>query len=122
MYAGQIARTYYSASSGGETESVEFGFPGSAPVAYLKAVDDPYDTTSPLHSWRRVFSQSEIESRLGRLLKGNLEDIAITKTGVSPRIVSANVVGSGGTTKVSGFDLESALGLYSTWMSFSKSG
>ena len=122
MYAGQIARTYYSASSGGETESVEFGFPGSEPVPYLKAVDDPYDTTSPLHSWRRVLSQSEIESKLGRLLKGSLEDIVITKTGVSPRIVSANVVGSGGTTKVSGADLESALGLYSTWMTFSKSG
>jgi stage II sporulation protein D len=122
MYGGQIARTYYSASSGGETESVEFGFPGSAPVPYLKAADDPYDTTSPLHSWRRVFSQSAIESKLGHLLKGNLEDIVITKTGVSPRIVSANVVGSGGTTKVSGSDLESALGLYSTWMTFSKSG
>jgi stage II sporulation protein D len=122
MYAGQIARTYYSASSGGETESVEFGFPGSEPVPYLKAVDDPYDTTSPLHDWRRVFSQSDLESRLGRLLKGSLEDIVITKTGVSPRIVSANVVGSGGTTKVSGADLESALGLYSTWMTFSKSG
>ncbi len=122
MYGGQIARTYYSASSGGQTESVEFGFPGSAPVPYLTSVDDPYDTTSPLHDWKRVYSQSEIEAKLGRLLKGNLQDIQVTKTGVSPRIVSANVVGSDGTTKVSGSDLESALGLYSTWMSFSKSG
>jgi stage II sporulation protein D len=122
MYGGQIARTYYSASSGGQTESVEFGFPGSTPVPYLTSVVDPYDTTSPLHDWKRVYSESEIEAKLGGLLKGNLQDIEITKTGVSPRIVSANVVGSGGTTKVSGSDLESALGLYSTWMSFSKSG
>jgi stage II sporulation protein D len=122
MYGGEIARTYYSASSGGQTESVEFGFPGSAPVPYLVGADDPYDTTSPLHTWRKTFTQSQIEARLGAYLKGNLEDIQITKTGVSPRIVSANVVGSGGTTKVTGSDLETALGGYSTWMTFSHGG
>jgi stage II sporulation protein D len=122
MYGGQIARTYYSASSGGQTESVEFGFPGSDPVPYLKSVDDPYDTTSPLHTWRRTFTQGQMQSKLGSFVRGTLQDIQITKTGVSPRIVSANVVGSGGVTKVTGSDLESALGLYSTWMTFSKGG
>ncbi len=122
MYNGSIAHTYYSASSGGQTESVEFGFPGAAPVPYLASVDDPYDTTSPLHDWKLTFSQAQIESRLGSLVKGNLQDITITKTGASPRIISANVVGSGGTTKVSGSQLQSALGGYSTWMTFSNSG
>jgi stage II sporulation protein D len=122
MFGGEIARTYYSASSGGQTENVEFGFPGSEPVPYLTSVDDPYDTTSPLHSWRRVFTQKEMQSRLSRYVKGELRDIQVTKTGASPRIVSANVIGSGGTTKVSGAELESALGLYSTWMTFSNSG
>jgi stage II sporulation protein D len=122
LYNGAVATTYYSASSGGETENVEFGFGGGTPVPYLKAVDDPYDTTSPLHTWRRTFTQGQLESRLGRYLTGNLQDIQITKTGVSPRIVSANVVGSGGTTKVTGSQLQSALGLYSTWMSFNKTG
>jgi stage II sporulation protein D len=122
MYGGEIARTYYSASSGGQTESVQFGFPGSAPVPYLVGVDDPYDTTSPLHTWRKTFTQGQIEARLGGYLKGNLQDIQITKTGVSPRIVSADVVGSGGTTKVSGSQLQTALGGYSTWMTFSHGG
>ena len=122
LYNGAVATTYYSASSGGETENVEFGFGGGSPVPYLKAVDDPYDTTSPLHTWRRTFTQGQLESRLGRYLTGNLQDIQITKTGVSPRIVSANVVGSGGTTKVTGSQLQSALGVYSTWMTFTKSG
>jgi SpoIID/LytB domain protein len=122
LYNGEVATTYYSASSGGQTENVEFGFGGGSPVPYLKAVDDPYDTTSPLHTWSRTFTQGQIESRLSRYLKGNLQDIQITKTGVSPRIVSANVVGSGGTTKVTGSQLQSALGLYSTWMTFSKTG
>jgi stage II sporulation protein D len=122
LYGGEVATTYYSASSGGQTENVEFGFGGGEPVPYLKAVDDPYDTESPLHTWRRTYSQGQLQSQLGGYVKGNLQSIVITKTGVSPRIVSANVVGSGGTTKVSGTDLQSALGLYSTWMTFTKSG
>jgi stage II sporulation protein D len=122
MFNGAIAHTYYSASSGGATESVQYGFPGAAPEPYLTSVDDPYDTTSPLHDWKLTFSQAQIESRLGSLVKGDLQDIVITKTGATPRIVSANVVGSGGTTKASGPQLQSALGGYSTWMTFSDSG
>jgi stage II sporulation protein D len=121
LYNGEVATTYYSASSGGMTENVEYGF-GGDPVPYLRSVDDPYDTTSPLHTWRRTFSQRQMQSRLGGYVKGRLRDIQITKTGVSPRIVTANVVGSGGVTRVTGSELESALGLYSTWMSFSRGG
>jgi stage II sporulation protein D len=121
LYNGAVATTYYSASSGGQTESVEFAF-GGDPVPYLKGTDDPYDTTSPLHNWKKTYTQGQLESALGSLLKGNLQDIQITKTGVSPRIVTANVVGSNGTTKVTGSQLQSALGLYSTWMAFTKSG
>ena len=44
----------------------------------------------------------------------------ITKTGASPRIISAKLIGTGGTTTVSGTELESALGGYDTWMSFQK--
>lgn len=122
LFNGQVATTYYSASSGGQTENVEFGFGGGSPVPYLKAVDDPYDTTSPLHTWKRTYAQGQLQAKLGGYVKGDLQEIQITKTGVSPRIVSANVVGSAGTTKVSGSQLQSALGVYSTWMSFSKSG
>jgi stage II sporulation protein D len=121
LYDGEVASTYYSASSGGQTENSEFGFGGS-PVPYLKSVPDPYDTTSPLHTWRRTFSQGQIEGQLGGYVRGRLQSIQVTKTGVSPRIVSANVVGSNGTTKVSGTELQSALDLYSTWMSFTRSG
>ena len=121
LYGGNVATTYYSASSGGQTENSEFGFGGS-PVPYLKSVADPYDTTSPLHTWRRTYSQGQLEAQLSGYVKGKLQNIQITKTGVSPRIVSANVVGSNGTTKVSGTELQSALDLYSTWMTFTKSG
>ena len=44
----------------------------------------------------------------------------ITKTGVSPRIVSAKLIGTGGTTTVTGSQLSVALGGYDTWMTFEK--
>jgi len=44
----------------------------------------------------------------------------IVKRGVSPRIVSAKLFGSGGVTTVTGEQLQVALGGYSTWMSFQK--
>jgi stage II sporulation protein D len=122
MYGGRIAVTYYSASSGGETENVEYGFIGSDPAPYLKGVLDPYDTTSPLHRWRKTFTQGQIESRLGGYLKGRLKAIKVTMRGVSPRIVWARVVGSRGTSKIRGDQLQSALGGYSTWMRFKKVG
>ena len=44
-YAGQPVTTFYFASSGGETESVQDAFAGALPEPYLTAVLDPYDTT-----------------------------------------------------------------------------
>ena len=121
LYHGDVATTYYSASSGGQTENVEDAF-GGDPIPYLKAVDDPYDTASPLHTWKKTYAQGQLEAALGKYLKGNLQDVQVTKTGVSPRIIAANVVGSNGTTKVTGEQLQSALNGYSTWMTFAKSG
>src|SRR5262249_26966563 len=50
-YGGQVARTYYSSSSGGRTEAVQDAWPGSAPIPYLRSVPDPYDSYSPHHDW-----------------------------------------------------------------------
>src|SRR3954462_15420011 len=58
MYGDRVASTYYFSTSGGRTENVENSWPGSSPVAYLKSVDDPYDTLSPRHRWRIVWSRS----------------------------------------------------------------
>jgi 5'-3' exonuclease len=44
-YAGVPVTTFYFASSGGETESVQDAFAGAAPEPYLTAVLDPFDTT-----------------------------------------------------------------------------
>lgn len=118
MYGGEIAETFYSACSGGHTESVVNVF-GTA-IPYLVGVPDPYDHYCPLHKWTLKFSGPEISERLGGYLNGRLKKVVVTKRGVSPRIVTARLVGTGGVSTVTGSQLEVALGGYDTWMTFEK--
>jgi stage II sporulation protein D len=119
IYGRKIAETFFSACSGGHTESVQNVFFGP-PIPYLVGVPDPYDGACPLHTWKLEFSGPEISSRLGAYLEGRLKQVVVTKRGVSPRIVEAKLIGTGGVTKIRGDQLESALGGYSTWMDFRK--
>lgn len=115
-YEGKPVTTYYFASSGGETESVQNAFAGAAPEPYLTAVLDPFDAT---RFGPETMSLQSAQHRLGHLVDGKLESIVVTKRGMSPRVLSANLVGSRGTTSVSGDALAAALGLQSTWACFS---
>ena len=117
-YQGEIAQTLFSACSGGHTESVENVF-GTA-IPYLVGVPDPYDGECPLHTWTLRFSGPEISSRLGGYLDGRLKQIVVTRRGVSPRIITAKLIGTGGVSTVTGEQLEVALGGYDTWMRFEK--
>jgi stage II sporulation protein D len=119
-HRSRVATTYFFSTSGGQTESVEFGFPGADPAPYLRSVRDPYDGTSPYHRWRVRYSQREMESRLSDLFAGRLRKINVLKRGDSPRIVRARVVGTRGSAKISGLGLQSRLGLRSTWARFHK--
>ena len=114
-YAAEPVPAYYFASSGGETESVQNAFMGAPAEPYLTAVLDPYDATryGPI-----TMSIHAADRRLPGLVDGTLERIVVTKRGVSPRIVSAELVGTGGTTTVNGATLSAALGLQSTWACF----
>ncbi|HEV7937468.1 MAG TPA: SpoIID/LytB domain-containing protein [Solirubrobacteraceae bacterium] len=117
-YAGKPAVTYFFAGSGGQTESVQNAFPGAEPEPWLVSVADPYEA-GPLHHWSMTLSFASVSSRLSGLVKGVFTGIEVSKRGVSPRIVSAYVLGSKGRTLVSGPELEARLGLYSTWAYFS---
>jgi len=119
MYGGTIAETLFSACSGGHTESIQNIFGGPA-IPYLQGVPDPYDGECPLHTWTLKFSGPEISGKLGAYLQGKLKQVVIVKTGVSPRIVEAKLIATGGVTTVSGEQLEVALGGYDTWMTFEK--
>jgi stage II sporulation protein D len=117
-YGGQPAITYFFASSGGHTESVQDSFVGSTPEPWLVGVADPYDG-GPLHRWTVSMSFASAASRLGTLVKGSFKGIEVLGRGSSPRIVSAYVLGSQGRTLVSGPELAARLGLYDTWAYFS---
>ena len=117
-FAGKPIATYFFSTSGGRTENVENVFIGAAPAPYLTSVEDPYDDASPRHKWFRRMSLRSAQRRLGSLVKGSLTRIRVLRRGRSPRVVSAQVVGTGGRTTVSGPTLRSKLGLYDTWARF----
>ena len=117
LYGGHPAITYFFASSGGMTENIENSFLGTTPEPWLKAVADPYETHAS--AWRRSLGFSSAAASLRGLVKGTFRGIEVLKRGVSPRIVLAEVLGSGGATRVSGPELAARLGLDSTWAYFS---
>jgi SpoIID/LytB domain protein len=118
LYAGRPATTYFFASSGGMTESIENSFLGSTPEPWLVGVADPFEDRATA-SWRLSLSWSAAAVRLRGLVKGSLRGIEVLRRGVSPRIVAALVLGSRGSTPVSGPDLAGRFGLASTWAYFS---
>jgi stage II sporulation protein D len=120
-YAGQPAITYFFASSGGETENVQNAFYGAEPSPWLKAVSDPYEGHAS--KWTFTLSSATTAARLRGLVKGSLRTIEVLRRGASPRILAAQLVGTRGSTQVTGAELAYRLGLPSTWAYFSlKSG
>jgi stage II sporulation protein D len=120
-YAGKPIVAYFSSTSGGMTENVEYSFVGSKPVPYLKGVPDPYDDVSPYHRWKLVLSQARMQSALSAYLKGGkFRKIKVNSRGVSPRIVYATIISSAGKTRVTGMTLKAALGLRDSWVFFKK--
>lgn len=117
-YAGRPAITYFFASSGGMTESVQNGFPGASPEPWLQGVPDPFDQ-GPQHTWSVSISFAQAAARLRGLVRGSFRGIEVLHRGYSPRIVAAEVLGSAGRTAVSGPELESRLGLFDSWAYFS---
>ncbi|HEV7805045.1 MAG TPA: SpoIID/LytB domain-containing protein [Solirubrobacteraceae bacterium] len=118
VYEGKPIVTYYFSTSGGRTENVENSFLGAQPAPYLTSVEDPYDGASPRHRWTVRLTLRQADARLGSLVKGRLRQIKVLARGRSPRVVRAQVVGTGGRSSVTGPQLRSKLGLYDTWARF----
>jgi stage II sporulation protein D len=118
VFAGKPIVTYYFSTSGGRTENIENSFLGAEPEPYLVSVDDPYDAASPRHRWVKRLTLGSAQRRLGKLVKGGLRQIRVLQRGRSPRVVRAEIVGTGGRTVASGPQLRARLGLYDTWARF----
>ena len=117
-YQGEPVVTYFFSTSGGRTEDVENSFIGAEPSPWLRSVKDPFDDESPKHRWTVRYSKREVASRLSEYVKGAFKRVRVVRRGRSPRIVSADVIGTGGRTRVSGPTLRAELELFDTWAYF----
>jgi stage II sporulation protein D len=118
-YNGQPVTTYFFSTSGGKTENIENSFVGAAPQPWLKGVDDPYDGVAPRHRWTPItLTRKQAQAKLRGLVHGTFKRITVLQRGVSPRIVRAQIVGTKGTTPVTGPQLRARFGLYDTWAYF----
>jgi stage II sporulation protein D len=114
FYRDAIAAAYFFSSSGGRTAAIDEEW-GGPPVPYLRSVSDPYDYLSPWHNWSVVLSTEDTEHRLGPLVNGQLEALAVTARNSSGRVGRVEITGSGGVTEATGVQMRAALGLRSTW-------
>ena len=118
-HGGEPVVTFFFSTSGGRTENVENTNVGAGPQPHLKSVADPYDDVSPKHRWTPIkLTRAQAGAKLGGLVKGRFRGIQVLKRGKSPRIVAADVVGTGGRTRVDGATLRARLGLLDTWAYF----
>ncbi len=113
---GQVARTYYSSSSGGRTESVRDAWPGSAPIPYLRSVPDPYDTYSPHHDWGPYnFSATRLAAQLG--LESPVESVQVQRDSSLRAESVVFHLASGAVASRPAAGVARALHLLSTWFS-----
>jgi SpoIID/LytB domain protein len=115
-YDGAPAVTYYFSTSGGHTENVEFSFVGSLAKPWLVGVPDPYDSQSPYHRWKVPTTAARLDAALGA--PGRFKRVKVLDRGVSPRVVRARIVGTGGSTVLTGPQIRARLGLRDTWFTF----
>ncbi len=109
---GQVAVTYYSASSGGRTEANTDAWPGARPLPYLVSVSDPYDTLSPYHRWHPTeFSPAGLGRQLGL---PNVVDVR-TVTAPSGWALRVHVTTSRGERTLTASAFARQLGLRSTF-------
>ncbi len=116
VWDGQVARTYYSSSSGGRTEAVEDAWSGASPIPYLRSVPDPYDVYSPHHDWEPLaLSAARLAASLG--LGSDVESARVQRDD-SWRVESVDFrLASGSVVSRSGERVARSLHLLSTWFS-----
>ncbi len=115
-YQGTPVPTYFFSTSGGRTEDVENTTLGFEPKPWLKSVVDEYDSVSPKHRWGPYrMSYATAGRKLRGLVKGRFKGVKVVERGSSPRVVAADIIGSGGLTRVDGATLRTRFGLYDTW-------
>ncbi len=119
LYQGAVAVTFYSASSGGRTDSEVGAWDcGSCGEPYLQPVTDPYDAAgglNPDHTWTvQTFGPGTLATALG--LSYPVASVGWAVGSASHRMLQLSVTTtSGHTTVFGGYQIEGLLGLRSTF-------
>lgn len=116
QYGGGLAATFYSASGGGHSATVQEGFGATYDIPYLPA--RPYETANPKR-WQLDLALADVADRLG--YPGTLTDVRVTARGPSGRPVAMELVGDAGAAAVGPQDFRRQLGLQSTLFEVSTS-
>lgn len=95
MYNNKPAQVFYSASSGGRTESSSNVW--SADLPYLKSVEDKYElTTSPQYYWEKTLTAAQIKEILQKngIDIGDIVGVNTTKYTESGRVMELVISGT----------------------------
>jgi stage II sporulation protein D len=114
LYGVEVAQTFFHSTSGGRTAANEEGF-GGVPIPYLRSVDDPYDSMSPVHQWTVKLTDRQAAKMLKSVRQGDLDDLVVTSTTPTGRVSTLDVVGHDGATEITGGQGRALLELRSTW-------
>jgi stage II sporulation protein D len=70
------------------------------------------DRSSSYYQWDQRYTRAELEDLVRKRVDvGRLQDVIVTKRGVSGRVIQVKLVGSRGTFFLNGFRIRTALGL-----------
>jgi stage II sporulation protein D len=116
-YKSKVATTFFSSSSGGRTSSEQAAWDTSVGQPYLVPVPDRYDSAggaNPYHTWpTQTYTGTGLAHALG--VSGTVASLAMTIDGPSQRVLSMDVTSSGGTSTLTGVQVQGRMGLRSTW-------
>ena len=111
LFGTQVATTYFSSTSGGQTESSADWL--GVPMPYLVSVPDPYDDISPYHDWGPVPVTARAAAKK-LAVKGPITDVATT-TDAAGRVATIDLTAASTDVPVPAAKARAALGLRSTW-------
>ena len=116
-YRGTVATTFFSSSSGGLTSSEQAAWDTTSGQPYLVPVRDRYDSAggaNPYHTWpTQTYSPTSLARALG--VSGTVTSLAGTIDPPSQRMLKLAVTASGGTTPLTGVQVQVRMGLRSTY-------
>ncbi len=98
----------------GDEVTFHLGSSGNVDVLILSAtiLGAADDRSSSYYRWDERYSRQELEDLVKKRVDvGKLQDVIVTKRGVSGRVIQIKLVGSRGTFLLNGFKIRTALGL-----------